>query len=98
VTSLFAAVELLRRKGGAISTGLNENYQEMLTFLKGVQTGSFQVPGLSPRTSPGIAVSNIMIDNRYPRAKVRVVSSISFPIPSSPLGTFTDRADYGYTQ
>ncbi len=98
-TSTFAAVELLRRKGGVVPPGLQEKYEELKVFLESVQTGIMIVPGLAPRTMGGMALTNMTIDNRYGRAKIRRVSSISFPTTSgTSLGSFTDRNDYGVTQ
>jgi hypothetical protein len=93
----FAAVELLRRKGGVVPPGIQELYEQYVVFLKEVQSGTFQVPGLYFNSSPGIAVSNLTMDNRYNRAKVRVVSTISWPMGLSKLSQFKDRLDFGNT-
>lgn len=97
-TALFAAVELLRRKGGTVSPGLQEKYEEIRDFLKQVQSGPLIVPGLNPRTPSGIAMSNLTIDNSFGRAKVRRVETISVPPNGLKVPTFTDRYDYGQTQ
>lgn len=94
-TSVFAAVELLRRKGGIVSEGLAQKYSELKEFLTGVQSGILIVPGLSTRSMGGIAMSNLTMDNRYSRAKIRRTHSISFPTTPNPLGTFTDNMDNG---
>ncbi len=91
----FAAVEIMRRKGGVVSAGLQEIYEEYLSILNDVKNGPGLIPDLLPRTTPGMAVSNLMIDNRYPRAKVRVVGTISFPIGVTKLSQFRDRNDLG---
>lgn len=93
----FAAIEIMRRKGGVVPPGLQELYEQYTEFLKNVQSGTFQVPGLYPRSSPGISVSNITMDNRYNRAKIRVVSTISWPVGLSKLSQFRDRFDFGNT-
>ena len=93
----FAAIEIMRRKGGVVPPGLQELYEQYTGFLKEVQAGSFQVPGLYLRSSPGMAVSNLTMDNRYNRAKVRVVSTISWPMGLSKLSQFKDRLDFGNT-
>ena len=96
-SATFAAVELLRRKGGVVPPGIQELYEQYVSFLKGVQLGTFQVPGLYFNSSPGIAVSNLTMDNRYNRAKIRVVSTLSWPMGLSKLTQFKDRFDFGNT-
>ena len=93
----FAAIEIMRRKGGVVPPGLQELYEQYTGFLEKVQTGTFQVPGLYLRSSPGISISNITMDNRYNRAKIRVVSTISWPVGLSKLAQFRDRFDFGNT-
>ena len=94
-TALVASVALLRRKGGAVPPGLQEAYEELREFLKGIQSGSLVAPGLTLITQPGISVSNVTMDDRYNRAKVRRVDSISWPTGLNKLGNFLDRRDWG---
>ncbi|MES2793692.1 MAG: hypothetical protein V4719_29025 [Planctomycetota bacterium] len=91
----FAAVEIMRRKGGVVPPGLQEMYEEYIVSLKDVKDGPGLIPDLPQRTTPGMAVSNVMIDNAYSRAKVRVVGTISFPIGVTKLAQFRDRNDLG---
>lgn len=94
-TSLLAAMELMRRKGGIVPPGLQAKYDGMIQFLSQVQFGPGIVPGLSSRVNGGIALSNLTMDNSYGRAKIRRTNTISFPVSNSPLGTFNDRFDTG---
>lgn len=94
-TAAFAAVEILRRKGGVPSGGIQEIYEEYIRILDDVKNGSGLIPDLMLRTTPGLAVSNLMIDNAYSRAKVRVVGTISFPTGVTKLPQFRDRNDLG---
>lgn len=94
-TALVASIYLMRRKGGPVPPGLQEAYEELKEFLKGVQSGILVAPGLSLVASPGISISNVTMDDRYNRAKVRVVQTISWPVGLSKLSQFVDRRDRG---
>jgi hypothetical protein len=94
-SATFAAIEIMRRKGGIVPPGLQELYEQYLVILKTVTGGSGTIPNLYPRASPGIAVSNLTIDNRYNRAKIRKSESISWPVGLSKLPVFTDVRDTG---
>lgn len=94
-TATFAAIEIMRRKGGVVPPGLQETYEEILEGLRDVKNGPGLIPDLSQRTTPGMAVSNVKIDNSYRQAKVRVVGTISFPIGVTKLAQFRDRTDIG---
>lgn len=94
-TATFAAVEIMRRKGGMVPPGLQEIFEEYITILEKVAAGLTTIPGLYPRSSPGIAVSNITVDNAYRRAKIRRVDTISFPVSLTSLPQFRDRFDFG---
>lgn len=94
-TATFAAVELLRRKGGTASAGLQEKYEELREFLTGVQTGTLIVPGLTARQISGIQVTNYTLDRTYGRTKVRRVPSISYPSTGSSLSQFNENNDFG---
>jgi len=91
----FAAVEIMRRKGGVVSAGLQEIYEEYLAILNDVKNGPGLIPDLLQRTTPGMAVSNMTIDNRYAKAKMRVVGTISFPVGVTKLPQFRDLTDVG---
>jgi hypothetical protein len=95
-TAVAASVILLRRKGGVVSAGLQEAYEALTAFLEGVQSGTLVAPGLTLVASPGISISNVTMDDRYNRAKVRVVQSISWPVGLSKLSQFVDRRDRGF--
>lgn len=95
-TGLVASIYVMRRKGGMVPVGLQEAYEELRDFLKGVQSGSLVAPGLVLLASPGISISNVTMDDRYNRAKVRVVQTISWPNGLSKLSQFTDRRDTGF--
>lgn len=94
-TAAFAAVEIYRRKGGTVPPGVQEIYEEYVQRLDGIENGSGLVPGLSTRSSPGISVSNVMVDNSYNRAKIRKVDSISYPVGLNKVASFHDRLDNG---
>lgn len=93
----FAAIEIMRRKGGVVPLGLQEIYEEYIDILKDVKDGTGLIPGLVLRTSPGISVANITLDNYYNRAKIRKVETISWPLGLVKLPHFRDRADIGNT-
>lgn len=73
----FAAVQLARRRGNAIPNGLQDEYDEYLAHLQLVRDGKAEVPGLLPRSEPGMTMSNVTYDQSSRRRKIRVSKTIS---------------------
>jgi len=75
--AVFAAVQLMRRRGGTVPPGLMDEYQEYLDYLTQVKDGQSEIPGLSQANEPGLTMSNLVVDQRFRSAKTRVVRSVS---------------------
>lgn len=91
----FSAVFLYRRRGGSVPQGLQESYEEYISFLEQVKDGTAEVPGLAPQYEGAITMSNMTIDQRFAHGKSRVTSSISVgPVASKKLRPLNIN-DYG---
>ncbi|MCC7422540.1 MAG: DUF1320 family protein [Planctomycetaceae bacterium] len=86
----FAARELMMRRGGVAPTGVQIAYDDYLKWLEEVANGTADIPGLTPRFQPGMTMSNMTIDHRFPVGKVRSVPVISVGSSSSEVPRHTD--------
>ncbi len=88
--AVFAAVQLMRRRGGGVPPGLMDEYNEYIEWLEKVQAQTAEIPGLQQENEPGVTTSNLIIDQRFPSAKPRVVRGTSAGEISSKKPRFTD--------
>jgi phage gp36-like protein len=81
VTATFAAVGLRKRRGNPAPQSLLDDAERYLENLKAIATGAMALPGdtglAAPQFDTGPTVSNMTVDRRYRRRKVRVVESTS---------------------
>lgn len=75
--ALIAVVQLFRRRGNPIPAGLEENWKELLDQLEMIRDGKAEVPDGQPRIEPGLVMSNIRFDARFPTQKIRAQTTIS---------------------
>lgn len=73
----IAAFELMRRRGNTPPDGLRESYDEIVGHLKNVSANASEIPDAIPRQEPGVAMTNLRYDPRYPVSKIRAVTQIS---------------------
>lgn len=70
--AIFICVWIFRHSAnGAIPPGLQQFYDERLMALQQISQGQRQIPGLSVRSDPGVAMSNLHVDQRYDSHKIR---------------------------
>ena len=91
----MSAVQLMRRGGGPVPDGLREEYEEFMLFLKEIKKGISEIPSADRMHQPGLVMSNVFIDPRYYRAKVRVQPSISAGEQNTKLPRRNDISDIG---
>lgn len=75
--AVFSCVQLARRRGNPVPVGLQEEYDEYMEHLALVRSGKAEIPGLTPRSEPGITMSNVTVDLASHRRKIRVSKTIS---------------------
>lgn len=75
--AVIASRYIAMRGGNPVPTGIQQQYDENEAFLKDVAAGVADIPGASRPRVGGIAMSNMVVDSRYPERKLRVLSGIS---------------------
>lgn len=91
--ALIAAVQLFRRRGNPLAPGLQESWDELKEQLELIRDGVGEVPDGQPRIEPGIAMSNLRYDARYPTQKMRAQTAISAGQQDSTKPRRTDPLD-----
>lgn len=81
VTAVFAAVELARRRGEPVPPALQAEYERLLALLEKIAAGLMDLVGdeglVNPQFDVGATVSNLTVDGRHRRAKIRRIPSTS---------------------
>lgn len=75
--AVFASVQLMRRRGGAVPPGLMDEYNEFIAHLEKVQSQLAEIPGVTQQNEPGLTMSNLTVDQRFRSAKIRAIRSVS---------------------
>lgn len=85
--TVLAAFYLCHRRGNTAPQSLHDDYQRIMEpkdgLLAQVRDKRMVLPGLAQRSVNVPSFSNLEVDRRYRREKIRVIPTISSPIPST---------------
>lgn len=92
---VLAAFFLSERRGNPVPSSTAAECERIMARLEDIRVGKLKLP-LVPHVGPNVpAVSNLLIDRRYPRSQVRVVTQNSSNY-STRLGRKTEGAWYDW--
>lgn len=104
--SIIAAYRVAMRRCGSPPVALQWEYEQTMTKLDLIRVGQLDIAGLASLATPGIAMSNLRIDPRFPSKQLRVETQISGQQPNGPrpiqtdiqTAWFSEPNSYGTTQ
>lgn len=84
-TAALAACLLSRRRGNVVPGSIDAACEKYSKQLEQIATGQYQLPGAAMRDDPGITVTGLAVDLRYPHVPVRrtPIRSTGDPPPST---------------
>lgn len=80
--TVIAAYKLTMRRCGNVPTSLQWEYEQAVRVMRDIQLGLMQIGGLASVSGPGISVSNMRVNPRYPVNQLRVEPSLSDSTPA----------------
>lgn len=85
--TVIASYYLCERRGNPVPDSLAAEYERLTAFPDGLlyrtRSGKFALPGIRKSTSSVPVFSNLTVDRRYLREKVRVIRANSSNIPTA---------------
>jgi phage gp36-like protein len=80
--SMLAAFFVCERRGNPVPASIAAECERIMARLEDVRIGKLRIPGV-PMIGPNVpALSNLVVDRRYPRTQVRVVLQNSSNYPT----------------
>lgn len=88
--SIIAAYRVTMRRCGSPPVALQWEYEQTMEKLGLIRVGQLEIGGLASLATPGIAMSNLRIDPRFPTKQLRVEGQISGQQPNNQRPFITD--------
>ena len=82
ITTIFAMYRVCSTAGNMPPSQVNERYLEAKEWLEKYASGEWQLCGVVPRDNETPVWSNLKVDQRYARNKIRVISETSSDVAS----------------
>lgn len=90
----LSACRLAKRRANACPEPIAAECRQYLDWLKEIRDGVMDVPEIAPEVDMLPTVSNLTVDGRFTRQKVRRVPSTSTGSPPTPPVTQKDTVDF----
>jgi phage gp36-like protein len=95
--AIFICVWICRHAAnGTIPPGLQTFYDEKMKNLQSISEGKRQIPGIAPRSDPGVSMSNITHDQRFGPNKLRTAPLTNTGDQNSVVPRNTDYIQLSY--
>lgn len=102
VTATFAVAGLSKRRGNPCPESISEQCEQYVEELKRIQDGKQPLIGdsgpVAPRYEDLPTVSNLIVDGRYRRSKIRRIPATSTGAPPAGGRTQHNTVDFGFNQ